>query len=182
MFLQLFETLRLTTRDNKIEIRKGGNKNGENQKNIGFTDLLKLPKPSWPFKKKKGDSKAEDDELYPLDKAKEYWEQAVAYYRSGHYDQATIKFRSFIEVLLKANCTGFISSTENNLLAIAQKAFGEIPAEIRAALNFINPHYTLVKSVYSPAFVDEIYEQTKAIAEWVFSQSSLNPHIDLEIK
>lgn len=85
-------------------------------------------------------------------------------------------------MLLKANCTGFISSTENNLLDLAQKAFVEVPAEIRTALAVINPHYTLVKSVYSPAFVDDIYEKSKLIAEWIFSQSSSYAHFNLEIE
>jgi len=85
-------------------------------------------------------------------------------------------------MLLKANCTGFISTAENDLPALAQKAFGEIPAGIRADLMFINPHYTLVKSVYSAAFADDIYEKTKCVAQWVFSQSPSYAHINLEIK
>jgi glutamyl-tRNA synthetase len=163
--------------------RKGGIKDGENRKNIGFMDLLKPTKLSWPFKKKKGAPKTEDDEvLYPLDKAKEHWKKAVGFYRVGRHDQATIQFRGFVEMLLKANCTGFISSTENNLLTLSNKAFGEVPAEIRKALTYINPHYTLVKSVYSPAFADDIYEKSKMIAEWVFSQSSSYNQFNLEIE
>ncbi|MDD2360613.1 MAG: hypothetical protein ACOX70_08670 [Syntrophaceticus schinkii] len=146
-------------------------------------DLLKPTKLSWPFKKKKGAPKTEDDEvLYPLDKAKEHWKKAVGFYRVGRHDQATIQFRGFVEMLLKANCTGFISSTENNLLTLSNKAFGEVPAEIRKALTYINPHYTLVKSVYSPAFADDIYEKSKMIAEWVFSQSSSYDQFNLEIE
>jgi len=155
---------------------KGGINNGENHKNISFLNLLK------PFKKKKSKPEKTDEEIYPLDKAKENWKKAVSLYRSGRYDQATIQFRDFVEVLLKANCTGYVSSTENNLISLAEKAFDEVPAEIRKALTVMNPHYTLVKSVYSPAFIDDIYEKSKSIAEWVFSQSSPYTQFDLEIK
>lgn len=85
-------------------------------------------------------------------------------------------------MLLKANCTGFISPSENNLLTLAKKAFDEIPTEIRSALVFLNPHYTLVKSVYSPTFVDEVYEKSKFIAEWVFSQTPKYTHFNLNIE
>jgi hypothetical protein len=87
-----------------------------------------------------------------------------------------------VEMLFKANCSGFVSSSESNLLVLANKAFDEIPTEIHSALVFLNPHCTLVKSVYSPAFVDEIYEKSKLIAEWVFSQTSKYTHFNLNIE
>lgn len=160
---------------------KGGIGYGDKQKNLGFIDLFKKPKISWPFKKKK-DEPQSDDDLYPLEKAKDYWKKAAAYYRTGSYDKATIHFRRFVEMLFKANCSGFVSSSESNLLVLANKAFDEIPTEIHSALVFLNPHCTLVKSVYSPAFVDEIYEKSKLIAEWVFSQTSKYTHFNLNIE
>ena len=87
--------------------------------------------------------------------------------RSSHYS-----FPGITGTAPQACCHGYISSTEKNLISLAKKAFDNIPAEISAALRFINPHYTLVKSVYTAAFADDIYEKAKMVAAWVFSQSS----------
>ncbi|HHY39735.1 MAG TPA: HEPN domain-containing protein [Syntrophaceticus sp.] len=142
-------------------------------KDTGVGGLFQLPK-LFGFGKKKEKSKTESEEteIYPLEKAKENWKTAISYYRSEQYDQATIYFRESLEMLLRANCHGYISSSEKNLTALAKKAFDNIPAEISAALKFINPHYTLVKSVYTAAFADDIYEKAKKVATWIFSQSS----------
>jgi HEPN domain-containing protein len=142
-------------------------------KNTGVGGLFQLPK-LFGFGKKKEKSKTEPEEteIYPLEKAEDNWKSAMRYYRSERYDQATIHFRESLELLLRACCHGYISSTEKNLISLAKKAFDNIPAEISAALRFINPHYTLVKSVYTAAFADDIYEKAKMVAAWVFSQSS----------
>lgn len=152
----------------------------EKRKTAGVGGLLNFPKLSWPFKKRK-EKEPEDDVFYPLDQAQDNWKKAMHLYRSGRYDQATIHFRRSLTMLLKANCPGFTSSAENNLLSLAKKAFHTIPEDIKTALIFINPHYALVKSAYSTAFVDDIYERSKIIAEWVFSQSSYSS-FDLEVK
>ncbi len=143
-------------------------------KDSGYGSLFQLPSIFGFGKKKKEKPKTESEEpdLYPLEKAKENWKAAINYYRSEQYDQATIHFRESLEMLLRANCHGYISSKEKNLTALAKKAFGNIPAEISTALRFINPHYTLVKSVYTAAFADEIYEKAKKVASWIFSQSA----------
>ena len=123
-------------------------------------------------KKEKKKTEPEEPEIYPLEKAKESWKTAMNYYRAEQYDRATTHFRESLEMLLRANCHGYISSTEKNLTSLAKKAFDNIPAEISAALRFINPHYTFVKSVYTATFADDIYEKAKMVAEWVFSRSS----------
>lgn len=140
----------------------------------GVGSLFQLPNIFGFGKKKKEKPKTDFDEIeaYPLEKAKENWKDALRYYRSEQYDLATIHFRESLEMLLRANCHGYISSKEKNLTTLAQKAFANIPAEISAALKFINPHYTLVKSIYTAAFADEVYEKAKMVASWVFSQSA----------
>lgn len=139
--------------------------------------LLKIPK-LFGFGKKKSEKKTEEDIFYPLDKAEENWKAAIRYYDSEQYDQATIHFRQFLEMLLRTNCRGYVSSSDKNLTSLAKKAFHEIPAEISDALIFINPHYTFVKSVYSAAFADNVYEKTKMVAEWVFAQSTFSFKLD----
>jgi len=142
-------------------------------KDTGVGSLFQLPNIFGLGRKKKEKPKSdsEEAEIFPLEKAKENWKTAISYYRSEQYDQAIIHFRESLEMLLRANCHGYISSKEKNLTTLAKKAFANIPAEIAAALKFINPHYTLVKSVYTAAFADEIYEKAKMVAAWVFSQS-----------
>ena len=143
-------------------------------KDTGVGGLFQLPNLLGFGKKMKEGPRTdfEDTDPFPLEKAKDKWKTAMRYYRSEQYDQATIHFRESLELLIKACCHGYISSTEKNLISLAKKAFDNIPAEISAALKFINPHYTLVKSVYTAAFADDIYEKAKMVAEWVFSQSS----------
>lgn len=149
----------------------------------GPLELLKFPGVFWPFGKRKKSSRKtedEDEEVYSLYKARENWKMALQKKKAGQYDMATIHFRKSLEMLLKANCPGYISPTEQNLLNLSRKAFPVLPEEIRSAIAFLNPHYTLVKSVYTPAFADEIHEKAKLVAEWIFSQSSKQKRFELD--
>jgi hypothetical protein len=118
--------------------------------------------------------------MYPLDQAKYNWKIALQKKKARQYDQATIHFLKSLEMLFKANCPNHIPPTQKNLLNLSEKTFAEIPEEIRNAIIFLNPHYTLVKSVYTADFVDEIHEKSKLVAEWVFSQTSKYNRFDLD--
>lgn len=150
---------------------------------ISPLELLKSPGIFWPFKKRKDRKREdgfEDEEVYSLDKAKDNWKVALQKKNARQYAQATIHFRKSLEMLFKANCPGYISPTQKNLLNLSQKAFTEIPEEIHNAITFLNPHYTLVKSVYTSDFVDEVHEKSKLIAEWIFSQTSKYKRFELD--
>ncbi len=146
-------------------------------------ELLKFPGSFWPFgKKKKGkrETEDEDEELYSLYQARENWKKALLKKKAGQYDMATLHFRKSLEMLIKANCPGYVSPAEHNLLNLSKKAFPALPEQIRSAITFLNPHYTLVKSVYTPDFADEVHEQARLVAEWIFSQSSKLKRFELD--
>lgn len=146
-------------------------------------ELLKFPGSFWPFgKKKKGkrETEDEDEELYSLYQARENWKKALLKKKAGQYDMATLHFRKSLEMLIKANCPGYVSPAERNLLNLSKKAFPALPEQIRSAITFLNPHYTLVKSVYTPDFADEVHEQARLVAEWIFSQSSKLKRFELD--
>jgi hypothetical protein len=88
-----------------------------------------------------------------------------------------------VENLLKANCPGAWSTraTSSDLLVLAKKALGEPPAGITEALIFLNPHCTLVKSVYSYDFACEVREKSRLVIKWIGGQrpaySTFNPDI-----
>lgn len=114
----------------------------------------------------------EEDGDWPLVKAKRDWAKAQELFQANHYDQATTLFRSSVENLLKANCPGAWSpkTTSSDLLVLAKKAFVELPAGIAEALIFLNPHCTLVKSVYNHDFACEVMEKCRLIIRWVSGQ------------
>lgn len=147
-------------------------------------DLLKFPGSFWPFgKKKKGKRETEeekDEELYSLYQARENWKKALQKKKDGQFDMSTLHFRKSLEMLIKASCPGYVSPAERNLLNLSKKAFPTLPEEIRSAITFLNPHYTLVKSVYTSDFADEVHEQARLVAEWIFSQSSKLKRFELD--
>ncbi len=134
----------------------------------GFFDLQAPFKLSSIFKRKE----PEEEIAYPLAKSKHDWAEAQSQLLAGHYDQATLLFRRTVENLLKANCPGWDSkSLPSDLLILSKKAyFSEPPAMVTAALAFLNPHCTLVKSVYNHDFAYEVKEQSYLVIRWIAEQ------------
>lgn len=134
----------------------------------GFFDFLSPFKSSSIFKKKE----PEEEAGYPLADAKRDWADALELFQSGHYDQATPLFRRAVENLLKANCPGWGSKgLSSDLLILSKKAlFGDPPAPITEALTFLNPHCTLVKSVYNYDFAHEVEEKSRQVIRWIAGQ------------
>lgn len=138
---------------------------GENTKSApGFFALLTSFKLSSIFVKKE----PEEEASYPLADAKRDWSEAMERFHAGHYDRATPLFRRAVENLLKANCPGWGNKgLSSDLLALSKRAFfGEPPAEIAEALAFLNPHCTMVKSVYNHDFACEIRDQSRLVIKW----------------
>jgi hypothetical protein len=131
----------------------------------GFLNLLTSSRPS-------GKKEPEDEANWPLADAKQDWAKAQELLKACHYDQATPIFRRAVENLLKANCSGAWSmkATSSDLLVLAKKALGEPPAMITEALIFLNPHCTLVKSVYNYDFACEVREKSRLVIKWIGGQ------------
>jgi HEPN domain-containing protein len=125
----------------------------------------------------------EQEAGWPLVDAKADWAEALTLFQTGQYDQATPVFRRTVENLIKANIPGAWGqkSFSGDLLIIAKKAFGPLPPDIAEALIFLNPHCTLVKSVYNHDFACEIQEKARLVIRWVSGQrpsrSAFNPDI-----
>ncbi len=144
----------------------------------GFFNLLTSFKPSTVLGKKEP-----EEASWPLTDAKHDWAEAQELFQTRHYDRATTIFRRAVENLLKANCHGAWSTraTSSDLLVLAKKALGEPPAGITEALIFLNPHCTLVKSVYNYDFACEAREKSLQVIRWINGQcpsySTFNPDI-----
>lgn len=131
----------------------------------GFFNLLSSFKLSSIFRKKE----PEEEIIYPLADAKQDWAEALELFRAGRYDRATPIFRRSVENLLKANCPGSWSkkASSSNLLVLANEVFGEPPADITEALGFLNPHCTLVRSVYNYDFACDVKEKSRLVIRWI---------------
>ncbi|MDH7578002.1 MAG: HEPN domain-containing protein [Bacillota bacterium] len=146
----------------------------EEKKVPGFFDLLSPADLPWPFGKHKPRPK-KGEAAYCVRDAQKDWNQALEMYQKGQYDQTTLLIRQAIEKLLKAHYPGLLGElipAENNLLALAKKVFPNLPADIRDAFAFLNPHYTLVRSVYDRDFTDEIMQRARLIVNWILRNSS----------
>lgn len=150
----------------------------------GFFNLLTSFKLSTIFENVFGKKEPDEEEAsWPLADAKHDWAEAQELFQACHYDRATPIFRRAVENLLKANCPGAWSTraTSSDLLVLAKKALGEPPAGITEALIFLNPHCTLVKSVYSYDFACEVREKSRLVIKWIGGQrpaySTFNPDI-----
>ncbi|NPV28430.1 MAG: HEPN domain-containing protein [Firmicutes bacterium] len=140
----------------------------------GLFDLLSPADLFWPFGKRKPRPK-KGEASYCLRDAQKDWNMALEMYQKSQYDQATLLIRQALEKLLKANYPGLLGETipsENNLLVLAKKVFPNLPAEVHDALAFLNPHYTLVRSVYDRDFADEVLEKARLIVNWILASSS----------
>ncbi len=140
----------------------------------GLFDLLSPADLPWPFGRRKTRPK-KGDAAYCLRDAQNDWNRAHEMHQKSQYDQAVILARQALEKLLKANYPGLLGEiipTENNLLALAKKVFPKLPTDVHDALAFVNPHYTLVRSVYDRDFADEVLEKARLVVNWILKNSS----------
>ncbi len=89
-------------------------------------------------------------------------------------------FAGPLENLIKANCPGWGKTDSSNLLDLSKKAFfSKLPEDVFEALVFLNPHHTLVKSVYSYDFCCEARDRARLVIKWIFehrpSHSTFDP-------